>query len=60
MYSQDLNNPNDSIFLEDKKSLKFEGSIYLSENLELNHSFDKNSGVVYSLAIKICDEILFG
>ena len=60
LYSQNLANPNDSIFFEDKKSFKFEGSIYLSENLELNHSFGENSGVVYSLAIKICDEILLG
>ena len=60
LYSQNLANPNDSIFLKDKKSFKFEGSIYLSENLELNHSFGENSGVVYSLAIKICDEILLG
>ena len=61
LYSQNLDNQNDSIyFLEDKKSYKFEGSIYLSENLELNHSFGENSGIVYSLAIKISDEILLG
>ena len=61
LYSQNLAKQNDSIFyLNDKKSFKFEGSIYLSENLELNHSFGENSGIVYSLAIKISNEILLG
>ena len=61
LYSQNLASQNDSIYLlNDKKSFKFEGSIYISENLELNHSFGENSGIVYSLAIKISDEILLG
>ena len=60
-YSQDLNNQKASkLFLDDKLSLKFEGSIYLSENLPSNFSIDKESGLIYNLSLKITNKILFG
>tara|TARA_B100000925_G_C21977708_1_gene460862 strand:+ start:258 stop:797 length:540 start_codon:yes stop_codon:yes gene_type:complete len=60
-YSQDLNNQKPSkLLLEDKISLKFEGSIYLSENLPSNFSIDKESGLIYNLSLKITNKILFG
>tara|TARA_B100001057_G_C22481644_1_gene806666 strand:- start:72 stop:611 length:540 start_codon:yes stop_codon:yes gene_type:complete len=60
-YSQDLNNQKASkLFLDDKLSLKFEGSIYLSENLPSNFSINKESGLIYNLSLKITNKILFG
>ena len=60
-FSQDSTNQKVSkFFLDDKSSLKFEGSIYLSENLPSNFSFDKESGLIYSLSLKITNRILFG
>ena len=60
-YSQDLNNQKASkLFLDDKLSLKFEGSIYLSENLPSNFSFDKESGLIYNLSLKVTNKILLG
>ena len=60
-YSQDLNNQKPSkLLLDDKISLKFEGSIYLSENLPSNFSFDKESGLIYNLSLKITNKILLG
>ena len=45
-YSQGSINQNVSkYFLDDKTSLIFEGSIYLSENLPSNNSFDRESGL---------------
>ena len=60
-YSQDSYNQKASkFFLDDISSLKFEGSIYLSENLPSNFSFDKESGLIYNLSLKITNKILFG
>ena len=60
-YSQDSTSQKASKFsLDDKLSLKFEGSIYLSENLPSNFSFDKESGLIYNLSLKITNKILFG
>ena len=60
-YSQDSTNQKTSkFFLDDKSSLKFEGSIYLSENLPSNFSLDKKSGLIYNLSLKITNKILFG
>ena len=53
-YSQDSTNQKASkLFFDDKSSLKFEGSIYFSENLSSNYSFDKESGLIYNLSLKI-------
>jgi len=60
-YSQDSYNQKASkFFLDDISSLKFEGSIYLSENLPSNFSFDKESGLIYNLSLKITNKILLG
>lgn len=60
-YSQDSNNQKASkFFLDDTSSLKFEGSIYLSENLPSNFSFEKESGLIYNLSVKITNKILLG
>ena len=60
-YSQDSTNQKASkLFFDDKSSLKFEGSIYFSENLSSNYSFDKESGLIYNLSLKITNKILLG
>ena len=60
-YSQDSNNQKASkFFLDDTSSLKFEGSVYFSENLPSNFSFDKESGLIYNLSLKITNKILLG
>ena len=60
-YSQEKSYQNSSkSFLSDKTSLKFEGSIYLSENLNSNKSFGSESGFIYNLAFKISNKILLG
>ena len=60
-YSQDSNNQKASkFFLDDISSLKFEGSVYLSKNLPSNFSFDKESGLIYNLSLKITNKILLG
>ena len=60
-YSQDSHNQKASqFFLDDTSSLKFEGSIYLSENLPSNFSFDKESGLIYNLSLKVTNKILLG
>ena len=61
LYSQGSTNQNVSkYFLDDKTSLKFEGSIYHSENLSSNNSFGRESSFIYSLSLKISDKILLG
>lgn len=73
LYSQDFVNQNDSIKTDNEfkrikndsisfslKSLKFEGSIYLSENLKLNHSFGSELGIIYNLGIIVSDKITLG
>ena len=60
-YSQDSHNQKASkFFLDDTSSLKFEGSIYFSENLPSNFSFDKESGLIYNLSLKVTNKILLG
>lgn len=60
-YSQDSTNQNESKFLLDNNSsLRLEGSMYLSENLHLNNTFDRTSGIIFNLAIKVSNNVLLG
>lgn len=60
-YSQDSTSQKDSnYFLDNKTSLKFEGSIYISENLPSNNSFVRESPFIYNFSLKITNKILFG
>ncbi len=73
LYSQDFVNQNNSINIENElyltkndsislsfKSLKFEGSIYFSENLKLNNSFGSQLGTIYNLGIILSNKITLG
>ena len=60
-YSQEKGYQNSSkSFINDKTSLKFEGSIYLSESLNSNNSFGSESGFIYNLSFKFSNKILLG
>tara|TARA_B100001057_G_scaffold159142_1_gene159741 strand:+ start:4002 stop:4544 length:543 start_codon:yes stop_codon:yes gene_type:complete len=60
-FSQDSTNQKASkYFLDDITSLKFEGSIYISESLPSNNSFVKESAFIYNLSLKISNKILIG